>query len=168
MVSWRLGPVVVTAEVGSCTFTNGGTVMHISFGIPVRSKGVASSAHVHNTVPALGCVVGRNKTIVVVSRVNGPGKGIGTRLSLSRVISTIDTRLNMPMTFTTSYRTTSRRTTTLRPKRTLLLRGLHCCTRRRNGPINVSGASPTCSSTGGTVGASRGTFTGGLTSCTSY
>lgn len=161
---WR-----VVVAVSGFGFTNGGTVIHISFGMPLsRGNGVASSAHVHNTLPALGGILTSNNDLVVVSRVNGPGNGMGTGCSLDRVISTISRGLNMPIRFTPSYTGTNSTTTTLGPNRILLLRGLHFCPRRRKGPINVSGRSPTCRSTGGTVGTSRGRFTGALTSCTSY
>ncbi len=170
MVCRSWGAVAVRAVRG-CGFTKGHTFIHISFGIPI-SRGfiVASSAHVHTTLPALGGVLTSNNTLVVTSRVNHPGGGPSPGCSLDRVHTRIDRLLNISIGFTSSYGHTSSVYTTLGPNRTMLLRGLHFCTRRRNGPHNLtsSTSSRRGTTTGVTVGTTRHRFTGRLTSCTSY
>lgn len=129
--------------VRSVSITNGGILIHYSFGIPLGSNRVAGSGEVITTLPAVGCLVTRNTGIVLYSRLNEPGNRCGPRFDLTPMTGELARCLNRSIGLTRSRaimnRGTGGVTTRLGSNRIVLLRGIHCEGRRAGGRRGFSG-----------------------------
>lgn len=151
-------------DLATTILRKGQILIQTSFGIPLSSRnGVASSAHVQTTLPAVRSLANGKTGIVLADRFNHPGTRIMSDVHLAPITGHLNRLLNRSIVGYSSYVNSSITTTigNVDGNRMTLLRGIHFCTKRRTGSPSFTGTLTTGTSLciGSTFNATRHTRT---------